>query len=394
MAGESCIEPHTVEDICAVITDAAASGTKLGVRGGGSKADIGAPQRMGSVLSMKHFSGVVAYEPGELVLTVGAGTPLAEIEALLAGKDQMLAFEPFDHGVIFGKETSSATIGGVVAAGVSGPRRLSMGAARDHLLGFEAVSGQGERFVGGAKVVKNVTGFDVPKIMTGSWGRLAVLTQVTLKVLPRPRESLSIVMEGLPVHVASSAMIRAMRSSLDVSGASFLPAQVGGGPSRMALRLEGVPASLAARKVALVELLTEYGPCHMLEGHESLSLWSSIRHVSLLPGGTLWRIHVPPAASTALLAALGIREERFLLDWAGGLIWVIFDGDAAMLRSAVAAAGGHAMLMRGDADMRAQIPAFHPQSKGVEALSARVRAAFDPAGIFATGRFLDRTDAD
>jgi len=179
--------PTTIEALCEVVQTAAAGGTTLAIRGGGSKSAIGAPIGGADTLDMTAFSGLIDYVPADLVLVAGAGTPLAKIEGLVADHGQMLAFEPFDPAPLFGEPAGRATIGGVIAAGLSGPRRLSAGGARDHLLGFEAVSGRGEAMSGGARVVKNVTGYDLPKLIAGSWGRLAALTSVTLKTLPRPR---------------------------------------------------------------------------------------------------------------------------------------------------------------------------------------------------------------
>jgi glycolate oxidase FAD binding subunit len=238
--------PATTDDLCALIADAQATGTKLRLRGGSTKDAIGAPCEA-QVIDMRGFAGVVDYDPPELVLTVGAGTPLAQIEALVASEGQMLAFDPFDHGAMLGND-GGATIGGIIAAGVAGPARLSRGGARDHLLGFTAVSGRGEKFVAGAKVVKNVTGYDLPKLMAGSWGRLAALTELTLKVLPAPRTQQTLVMRGLDPAGAVAAMARAMGSAAEVTAAAHLPDWRG--EAMTALRLDGFAESVAARAAA------------------------------------------------------------------------------------------------------------------------------------------------
>lgn len=381
------LTPTDADQLRDAIADAARAGTPLEIRGGGTKAAIGAP-RNAAILDMSGFSGVIDYDPPELVLTVKACTPLAEIQALVASERQMLAFEPWDHGPLFG-QPARATIGGVVAAGVAGPRRVTGGSARDHLLGFEGVSGRGEYFVGGAKVVKNVTGYDLPKLLTGSWGRLAAMTQLTLKVLPQARMVVTLVADGLDHRVAHAAMARALGSHADVSAAAHLPAQVNGGTALTLFRLAGFEPSVAARAALLPDLLRDHAPLRRLEPAAAELLWDGVRQASPLGEGTLWRVHVPPSRACAFIDVLEPAGARWLFDWGGGLIWLVFAGDAALVRRSAEAAGGHAALVRAPDEMRACVPAQHPRARGVMALEARVRRAFDPAGIFETGRFLD-----
>jgi glycolate oxidase FAD binding subunit len=384
------LTPATLAELRDIVTDAAASGQKLEIRGGGSKADTGAPDRDAVILSMAGFSGIVDYDPAELVLDVRAATPLAEIESLIAEKGQMLAFEPYDHGPIFGQPAGGATIGGVIAASVAGSARLTAGAARDHFLGFEAVSGRGEVFVGGAKVVKNVTGYDLPKILAGSWGRLAAMTRVTLKVLPRPRTRVTLALQGLSPPQAVAAMALAMRSQAEVTAAGYLPAAVNNGVSLTAFRLQGFGPSVAARGTMLASL---FDSINRLEESEADSFWQSIRDTTRLdPALPLWRINIPPSGGCAVVAQLRLASWYF--DWAGGLIWANFEGDPVQLRAAASAAGGHAMLVRAPAALRAVTPVFQPEPRAVAALTARVRQNFDPHGVFEVGRFLDQTHAD
>jgi glycolate oxidase FAD binding subunit len=365
------MRPENIEELARVIADAAATGGKLELRGGSSKLDVGAP-REAQAVDMTGFCGIIDYDPAELVLTAYAGTPLDQIEAAVAEKGQMLAFEPFDHGPIFGRPAGAATIGGVVAAGVSGSRRLSRGSARDHLLGFKAVSGRGEAFVGGGKVVKNVTGYDLSKVMAGSWGRLAALTEVTLKVLPRPPVELTLAVEGLDLAAATALMAKAMGSQADVAAAAQAPGV-------LVFRLEGFGPSVEARSA----LLQGMAPgLRALDEGEARPFWARLRDP--LPGpGLLWRISIPPSRAPGVIAGLG---GDWLMDWAGGLIWSGSE-DAAGVRRAALDAGGHAMLLRAPEALRAEVPAMHPPTAGVAALEARVRRAFDPAGIFETGRF-------
>lgn len=370
------LRPDTVDALCAVIADAAQRGDRLRLRGGGSKDAIGAPMPEAQIVDMGAFSGVVDYDPPELVLTVGAATPLAEVLALVAERNQMLAFDPFDHAAMLGGPGGRTTIGGVIAAGVAGPLRLSRGAARDHLLGFTAVSGRGERFVAGAKVVKNVTGYDLSKLITGSWGRLAAITELTLKVLPAPAIRRTLAVRGLDSVAAVAAMARAMGSPAEVSAAAHLP-DADGGPLTL-IRLDGFPSSVDARAKLLGRLVEGLTPL-------AQDSWHAIATAAPLPAEPpLWRIIVPASRAPALVANL---PGQWLFDWAGGLVWLASDAEPQAIRAAVADAGGHAMLIRADAAMRMTVPTLHPQPAALAALEARVRHAFDPAGVFETGRF-------
>lgn len=384
--------PSDADDLAALIADAASRSARCEIRGGGSKAAMGAP-REAEIIDMRRFAGVVDYDPPELVLTVRAGTPLTQVKQLVESEGQMLAFEPFDHGPVLRGEAGQATIGGVVAAGVAGPQRLTMGGARDHLLGFTAVSGRGERFVAGAKVVKNVTGYDLSKLMAGSWGRLAAITELTLKVLPRPRATSSMVIEGLDPAQARRAMACAMGSHAEISAAAHLPAN-GERPAMTMFRVQGFAPSVTARCAILPELLRDHGAARMLPEEEASALWQAVRTAApLADAETLWRISLPPSAAPAIIGRFAPEEARWLLDWAGGLIWLAHDGDAGAIREAAEAAGGHAMLVRAPEAIRATIAMQHPRQPGVAALEERVRRSFDPAGVFETGRFLDLTHA-
>jgi len=370
------IRPDSVDALCSVIAEAAERGTKLRLRGGGSKDAVGTPTPDAQVVDMCGFARVVDYDPPELVLTAGAGTPLSEIQTLVAEQGQMLAFDPFDHGAMLGGADGQTTIGGVIAAGVAGPLRLSRGAARDHLLGFTGVSGRGERFVAGAKVVKNVTGYDLPKVIAGSWGRLVAITELTLKVLPAPKVRRTLAVRRLDPVKAVAVMARALGSSAEVSAAAHLPDTDGG--ALTLIRLDGFESSVDARTDLLAKLIDGIAPI-------DIDPWAAVRTASSLPADQpLWRVIVRATQAPALVAAL---PGRWLFDWGGGLVWLASDADPQAIRSAAVAAGGHATLFRADAESRARIPAFHPQPAALEALEARVRRAFDPAGVFETGRF-------
>src|SRR5436305_257014 len=244
------LKPRDVKDVEDVVRWALAEGKALEIVGRGSKRALGRPSQTDLTLDLSGLSGVTLYEPEELVLSARAGTPIAEVEALVASKDQQLAFEPMHCASIFGATDSEATIGGALASNLSGPRRIKAGAARDHFLGFSAISGRGETFKSGGRVVKNVTGYDLCKLMAGSWGTLAALTDVTVKVLPRAETEETLLVLGLDDAAGVRAMSAAMGSSNDVSGAAHFPApiaasiQAEAGTALTALRLEGVAPSV------------------------------------------------------------------------------------------------------------------------------------------------------
>ncbi len=382
----------------------------LEVIGHGSRRLIGQPMATNAVLDLSALNAVTSYEPSELVITVEAGAPLADVMSLIDSKDQQFAFEPVDTGVLLGTP-GRGTVGGMIGAGFAGPRRIRAGGVRDPLLGAHAVSGFGEAFKTGGKVVKNVTGYDLCKLLTGSWGTLAVMTEVTLKVMPRPESERTLVLHGLTHVAANQAMTAALGSPFDVSGAAHVPASafpddVRGlaelGAPRTAvtlLRVEGITASAAHRAGALAKTLAAFGPAEILEDAASAAAWAALRDVKPfaadgpLGAWTVWRIVCPPAAGGVLGERLA-RETAgdVLYDWGGGLIWAALppkpDGQAALVRERAAAAGGHAMLVRGSEELRRRIDVFHPQGAGIASLSERVRASFDPKQILNRGRLI------
>ncbi len=397
------LKPRDAKDVEAAVQWALAEGKALELAGQGSKRAIGRPAQTDLTLDLSGLAGVTLYEPEELVLSAKAGTPIAEIEALVASKGQQLAFEPMDYGPILGGGTGRGTIGGALAANLSGPRRIKAGAARDHFLGFSAVSGRGETFKSGGRVVKNVTGYDLCKVIAGSWGTLAAMTDVTIKVLPRPETEATVLIRGLVPARAVEAMTAAMGSACDVSGAAHLPAEAaaripeiaGADGAVTALRLEGFAPSVVHRRGTLAALVQPFGEAGTLDEPASRRLWQAVRDVAPHAGGEagrpLWRISTVPDRG-AELGALIARETpaQMLYDWAGGLIWVALDASddagAAHVRRAVAAFGGHATLIRAPAAVRAAIDVFAPQDAGAAALSKRVKEGFDPKGVLNPGR--------
>ena len=370
------LEPRDAPDLAQIITDAGASGTKLELRGGGTKADFGAP-REAEVVSLAALTGVVDYDPAELVLTVRPATPLAEVQALVSAEGQMLAFEPYG--------APGATIGGTVAAAVAGSRRVTAGSARDHLLGFTAISGRGESFVGGAKVVKNVTGYDLPKLMAGSWGRLGAMTELTLKVLPAPRCTVTLMAEGLSPEAAHALMSAALGSNADVSAAAYLARGI------TLLRIAGFAPSVEYRCHALPKLLAAHGSLSRLDALEAAPLWDEAMTGAALTGRVRWRVHLPPRRAPDLVARFG---DQWAMDWGGGQVWIAIGDTGTAVREAAAALAGEAVLVQAPPEMRARVPAFHPRAPGVAALESRVASAFDPHGVFATTRFREDANAD
>jgi glycolate oxidase FAD binding subunit len=390
------LAPRDERDVCEAVAVAAASGEKLEIVGGGTKHGIGAPDRHTRKLSMAGLSRVIAYDPAELVLTVEPGVRLGEIEALLAKNNQMLAFEPYDFAETTGGAAGGSTVGGVIGAGLAGSRHISAGGVRDHVLGFSAVNGRGEAFKSGGRVVKNVTGYDLSKLMAGSWGQLAALTQITLRVLPRPAVVKTLALHDLTRAVAIEAMGRAMRAPADVAAASHDPDPGGGDASITAIRVEGFGPSVDARIAVLSGLLRDLGQAEVMDASEADEHWRQVHTASCLVhawGPVLWRIVVPQAQGAAIMTGIEALGGRSVLDWAGGLVWARtpLGASAPAVRALAEKAGGHAMLADGPEAYRTATSALHPEPSGVAALSRRVREAFDPLGVFDPLRFAGAT---
>jgi glycolate oxidase FAD binding subunit len=397
-------KPDTAEELRKTVAAAVDGGTALEVVGAGSKRGFGRPVEAGRVVRLDGLSGITLYEPAELVMSARAGTPLAEIERQLADSGQQLAFEPPDYGAVLGGEAGRQTIGGVLACNLAGPRRIKAGAARDHFLGVQAVTGRGDLIKSGGRVVKNVTGYDICKLLAGSFGTLAVLTEVTFKVLPAPEVSSTLLLRPRDRTTGFAALRAAMASAYDVAGAAFLPAsaasrssvaEIADAGSDLALvRIEGPEPSVRYRAGALKQLLASHGSEIGEAGDDpSVILWREIRDVRLLPQDTpsLWRVSVPPGSGAGALEALEpLLSFGWLADWAGGLLWLAAgeaeDGGAAAIREAIAASGGHATLIRGPEALRARIEVFQPQPPALARLSARVKDSFDPKRILNPGR--------
>ena len=345
----------------------------LRISGGGTRSYGAAP---GEVLSTARLSGVTLYEPGALTLVVRAGTPLAEVEALLAREGQCLPFEPMDHRRLLGTE-GTPTIGAMVAANVSGPRRISVGACRDFLLGVRFVDGAGRVLKNGGRVMKNVTGYDLARLMAGSHGTLGVLTEVSLKVLPVARASVTLALDGLDPVRAVAALSRALGSPYEVSGAAHVAVEAG----RTLLRLEGFAASVSYRAERLCAVLAEYGDWQVLP--DAADIWRDVRDVAMLQGGgDVWRLSARPSDGPALAAC--VPGAHAVFDWGGGLIWLRVPGGTD-LRAALGVFDGHATLVRAAAETRTRLGVFPQSAATLAAIEAGLRARFDPRGIFNVG---------
>ncbi|UVK43948.1 FAD-binding protein [Mesorhizobium sp. AR07] len=394
--------PTTSDEVLSTVGWAVAEGSPLEILGHGSKRGIGRPQQSEHTLDLSKLAGVTLYEPAELVLSAKAGTPLADIEKLLAENGQQLAFEPMDYGLLLGGEPGKGTIGGVLAANLSGPRRLKAGAARDHILGINAVSGRGEAFKSGGRVVKNVTGYDLSKLMANSWGTLAAFTDVTFKVLPSAETEITLAVRGLLDDAAASVMALALGSSAEVSSAAHLPeriaARVAGGAlgseAATLLRVEGFGPSVAYRIAAMKSLLGKAGPLEEISGETSTAIWRDVRDCRPFADNCerpVWRVSMTPGEGHQMVLTLRMQAAvSAFYDWQGGLVWLRMeegDPEAALLRGLLRKhGGGHATLVRAAPSHRAALPVFEPQPPALAALSQRLKQEFDPKNILNPGR--------
>jgi len=399
------LKPRDATEVEFIVRAALAEDKTLEVIGRGTKRAIGRAAQWDATLDLSQLSGVTLYEPEELVLSAKAGTPLAEIESLVAASHQELAFEPMDYGPLLGGPAGGATIGGVLAGNLSGPRRIKAGAARDHFLGLSAVSGRGEVFKSGGRVVKNVTGYDLCKVVAGSWGTLAVMTDVTVKTLPRAETEATVLVLNLDDASAGSAMTAAMGSYGDVSAAAHLTAAAAiriaetasAHAAVTAFRLEGVAPSVAQRKALIEKIVAPFGSLAALDEAASRGFWRGVRDVMPFAasgpsgGRDVWRISTAPNLGPSVGHTLAAKAgAEVMYDWAGGLVWAALpaadDAYASAVRATVAAVGGHATLIRAPAAVRAAVEVFTPEPEPVAALTGRIRKSFDPQGVLNPGR--------
>jgi glycolate oxidase FAD binding subunit len=384
------LSPASTSDIVAAVAEARAKKTPLSIEGGGTRNGLGRPARSEATLSMAHMCDIVFYEPGEMVFRAQAGAPLDRIEAMLAEHGQMLAFEPMDHRRLYGS-AGAPTVGALAACNVSGPRRISHGAARDALIGLKLVNGRAEEIKTGGRVMKNVTGLDLVKLSAGAFGTLGVLTEATFKVLPRPETAATLVVRGLDDPGAVEALSRALGSPFEVSGAAHLPAGCGGEEARTLLRVENFASSVEYR---IGELRKLVGGDVVLDADATHALWRDIRDCAFFAAPdprAIWRVSTAPSRGpdfVRLVQRTGAVAHFY--DWGGGLVWLAVDGadDAREkdVRAAVAACGGHATLVRAPDELRARIDVFQPLPEATMKLTRGIKASFDPDGVLNPGR--------
>jgi glycolate oxidase FAD binding subunit len=395
--------PTTPEELERIVAWAAAEEEPLEVIAGGSKRSLGRPVQAQHRLELARLSGIGLYEASELVMSAAAGTPAVEVEAALAENRQQLEFEPADYGPLLHAGGAKATIGGVFACNLAGPRRVRAGAARDHLLGFKAVAGRGQAFKSGGRVVKNVTGYDLSKLLAGTYGTLAVMSEVTFKVLPAAETARTVLLLGLDEEKGLAALREALASPYDISGAAHLPeglarrsgvrAVASAGHAVTAIRLEGPHPSVVYRSEAVRRRLAAFGAGEELQGGDAAALWRELRDVAFFRGDPrpVWRLSVTPTAAAQLVTeVLAVVGGEAFFDWGGGLVWLAVeprsDAGHEAIRAAVGQAGGRATLLRAEPDVRAAVPVFDPQPPALAALTRRLKESFDPKRILNPGR--------
>ena len=407
-------KPTEAGEISELVTLAVAENHSLEILGRGSKRGLGPIPLATDRLDLSSLSGVMDYDPDELVITVQAGTKITDIEALLKQNAQMLAFEPVDMGPLLGVAAGESSIGGIISTNLAGPRRIRAGASRDHLLGYAGVNGRGEFYKSGGKVVKNVTGYDLCKLMCGAYGTLTVLTEISLRVFPQPEEARTVLIHGLDDPGALMAMSQALNSPLEVSGAAHLPRWMlsrskietirSSGTALTALRIEGAIPSITARCLELRNLMGYFGVTEDLQDAESDQLWLEIRDVAYfcptkdpLRIRSVWRISIPASAAFSVLETIRFQlggdisaDIEYFLDWGGSQVWlsVPLCGDkAAVIRHAAEAVGGYAtLIIANEETSHAGISLFNPLQEDILALTKNVKESFDPAKILNPGR--------
>lgn len=380
------LTPTDEQQLSQIISECKANETALRISGGGTRAELGAPVNATTTLSLSAIKGVNLYEPGALTLVAKAGTPLKDIQALLKSEGQRLAFEPMDHRSIYASQ-GEPTIGGIVACNISGSRRIQAGACRDALIGVQYVNGHGEIIKNGGRVMKNVTGLDLVKLMAGSYGTLGVMTEVAFKVLPILERQATLAIGTQTIDQAIAAMSASLGSPFEVTGAAYMPNK-----GQTLLRVEGFSTQVDYRLKKLTELVASGHDVEVVEGKKHDDLWQSIRKVEMFNNveKPLWRLSVKPSDAVEISNILAAKTDaKLLFDWGGGLIWAEMpdanNAHADIVRGAVQRLGGHATLVRASAKVKANIPVFHPQAAGVAKLSELIRKKSDPSNIFNFG---------
>ncbi|MGF6769983.1 glycolate oxidase FAD binding subunit [Paraburkholderia sp. GAS199] len=384
------VRPDSADELAQIVSEANEAGESFEIVGGATKRSFGDAVRSERRIEMSALSGIELYEPDELVIKAAAGTALATIDAALAEHGQFLPFDPPDYAALYGAPDGASTLGGVIGSNLSGPRRILSGSARDAVLGIEAINGRGERFKAGGRTIKNVTGFDISRLMAGSFGTLAILTSVTLKVLPVPQSELTLRVANLPDHDAIVCLSALLGLPFEISAAAHLGGAHAGARTT-AVRIDGFTGSVAGRAEAIGKRLQTYGAVEKLEGEESRKFWRSVRDLTDFSADTqtcIWRLALPCDKAAAIVDML---ESPALYDWGGSRVFVRTSADEALahgqtLRSRIAASGGTASLLRAPLEVRQTLGTFQPRSATLNRLNGNVRAAFDPNAVLNPGK--------
>ena len=406
------LKPQNNQQLIDIIKWAISEGNPLSVQGLGTKSRLGRLCNNEYILDMSEICGIHMYEPDELVLTAASGTPIDEIKKILADKNQELEFEPANYTKLLGNNdiiddniVKTGTIGGMIATNASGPRRIKVGAARDHFLGFKAISGRGEEFKSGGRVVKNVTGYDLSKIMAGSWGTLGVMSEITIKTMPKPETTRTILLLGAEPEQATKAMTQAFNSSNEISAAAWISEEIAVKSNveilRLtkghitAMRIEGEKKSVAYRCKKLRDMMNKMGKVEELHQDNSNIFWRDIRNVQPFSARgdnrVVWRVSCAPQDGWKVINKLKhLKSMQSYMDWGGGLVWIAIDapkvGAERLVRDIVNSYGGHAMLMRSSEKLRQNINIFHPPQSGLMKLTKKLKNNFDPHAILNPGR--------
>ncbi len=413
MMGE-VFKPVNTDEVCGVIKDALEAEQTLELLGRGTRRSLGRPVKADVILDLSALVGIQMYEPEELVMVVSPGTLMSDVEQVLAEHNQQLAFEPPDYGPLWGLPAGEGSIGGMVMSGRNGARRLAAGGVRDYVLGVKGVNGYGQAFASGGRVVKNVTGFDLPKLLTASFGTLCASTELTLKLLPKPPEAATLVVLGLDDKKAIQAMTKVLtETSVPVSSAAHLPApiadlsgvkKVAGSQAATLIRIEGFGPSVESGIAGLKIALGHQSELLVLDRQDSELLWKEVTDAEFFTQSDqpLWRLSVPPSEAAKIISILkSDLSVRYFYDWAGSAIWVEVpsssDAGASRIRGTldrIVAGDGHATLIRASEDVRTVTAPFQPLSPVLAAVEDRLRKHFDPRGIFNPGRMYGVNNAN
>jgi glycolate oxidase FAD binding subunit len=390
---EMIFSPQNETELADIVRSAASDRRTFKIVGRGTKRGLGRPVVADAILDLSQLAGIVRYEPDELIITARAGTSIAEIETALDERNQRLGFEPADWSALYGTPTRASTIGGVLSADASGSARLRYGAARDHLLGFRAVNGSGALYNAGGRVVKNVTGFDVPKLFCGAMGTLGPLIEVTLRLVPRASDTATLAIKDVEPEMGLGFLRRIWSSPLEPTGLAYVPkiavaafAALGDiGEGAALIRIDGAAGPLAD-KIGLLKTLLDGREATLLSGTNGVFARIASGEAFADRTDDIWRVFVPPASAGACARKLAV--SLWLADWAGGALWIA-GGEADVIHAVAQDFGGHAVLMRASAGTRARISVFPPEEPARAALTRRVKDAFDPQGLFNPGRMFE-----